>query len=254
MNSTIVENNSAADGGGINDVAGTMVNYAGDTISGNRARGDGGGINATDSSVAFSGTTISGNHARGDGGGVNAVGGGRYGVLFANASFTDSTISGNSVGKRGGGLYNQGPVEAADTQIAGNRAGDLPSGGGGGIYDDGSQATAALTNSSPFCNKPNNCEPIGSIAGCTDLTPQACRPCLSQGGSGAAPSSLTGRPHPALRGSARRPPARRSVRRATPDSPGLPGRTRRWTGRSIGGGQNKYTPRTRGLPDYDPGE
>jgi hypothetical protein len=78
-------------------------------------------------------------------------------------SFGDSTISGNHAGARGGGLYNQGPAEVSGTQITGNRA----VGGGGGIYDDGTEATATLTDSSPAGNKPDNCEPPGSITGCT---------------------------------------------------------------------------------------
>jgi hypothetical protein len=45
----------------------------------------------------------------------------------------------------------------------GNRA----VGGGGGIYDDGTEATVTLTNSLLTGNRPDNCEPLDSITGCT---------------------------------------------------------------------------------------
>ena len=51
----------------------------------------------------------------------------------------------------------------SDTQITGNRAAS----GGGGNYDDGTEATVTLTKSSLARNKPDNCEPPGSITGCT---------------------------------------------------------------------------------------
>jgi hypothetical protein len=92
------------------------------------------------------------------GGGIRSTGARRELLSFA-----DSTISGNRAGARGGGVDNQGPLDASGTRITGNRA----AGGGGGIYDDGPEATATLTGSSPAGNKPDNCEPPGSITGCT---------------------------------------------------------------------------------------
>lgn len=85
------------------------------------------------------------------------------GEVGDSSSFTDSTISGNHAGARGGGLYNQEPLDVSGTQITGNRA----VGGGGGIYDDGPEAMVTLTHSSPAGNRPDNCEPLGSITGCT---------------------------------------------------------------------------------------
>jgi len=70
---------------------------------------------------------------------------------------------GNYAAGRGGGLYNQGSVNASGTRITGNRAVRR----GGGIYDDGTAATATLRNSPPAANEPDNCEPPGSISGCT---------------------------------------------------------------------------------------
>jgi predicted outer membrane repeat protein len=159
ITNTTIEDNRAADGGGINDGDGTIIEYTSDTISGNRASGAGGGVNAIVSSLIFTGTTISGNEAGGDGGGLYDSTG--FGIPFT--SFTNSTISSNRARGLGGGIYNQGPVDASGTQITGNRA----DGGGGGIYDAGTQATVTLTDSSPTGNKPDNCEPLGSITGCT---------------------------------------------------------------------------------------
>jgi hypothetical protein len=53
-------------------------------------------------------------------------------------------------------------VIATGTDIIRNEA----PGGGGGIYDE-STATVTLTTSPVTRNKPDNCEPPGSITGCT---------------------------------------------------------------------------------------
>ena len=158
VTNTIIADNTAVEGGGIADDL-VYIQYSGDTISGNHASGGGGGINAFGSNVFLAGTTIFGNYAGGNGGGVdNSLSSGQ-----GYASFTDSTISGNHAGALGGGLYNQGTVVASGTQIADNRAVN----GGGGIYDDLTAATVTLTDSSPTDNKPDNCEPLNSITGCT---------------------------------------------------------------------------------------
>jgi predicted outer membrane repeat protein len=162
ITNTTIANNSAATGGGINDGGDSIIKYTGDTITGNSASVNGGGIDASGSGLSFSTTTISGNKASGDGGGIySGIG------QLAEASFTNSTVSGNQAGVQGGGLYNQASLKASGTQITGNQAGGLPGGGGGGIYDNGSHATATLTSSSPTGNLPDNCEPLGSITGCT---------------------------------------------------------------------------------------
>lgn len=157
-NTLIERNDSAADGGGINDAAAVFANYTGDTISDNNARGEGGGINAIASILNFTKTTISGNQAGQDGGGVaNMTGPYQQGV----SSFTNSTISQNRAQGSGGGLYNQQSLQATGTRIIGNLAD-----GGGGIFDEGPYTTVTLSASSPASNEPDNCEPVGSIPGC----------------------------------------------------------------------------------------
>jgi hypothetical protein len=110
------------------------------------------------------GSTVSGNRAAADGGGI-------YDATGGADSLTTSTLSGNHAAGYGGGIYNQGyssfwsypsSLAAAGTQIIRNRA----SGGGGGIYD-GPDMIVMLTNSQVTGNKPDNCEPPGSITGCT---------------------------------------------------------------------------------------
>jgi predicted outer membrane repeat protein len=158
VDGTLIKGNIAAAGGGIYEDAGLMV--TGSTISGNGASTDGGGIDNADaingSSVASS--TISGNRA-------GAAGGGVYTSAIDPSlatDFTSTTISGNRAGTHGGGIYNLGTVDAESTQITGNRAVR-----GGGIYNDGTSATTALTQTSPSRNRPDNCEPTGTITGCT---------------------------------------------------------------------------------------
>jgi predicted outer membrane repeat protein len=133
MTNTIISGNSATEGGGINDGDNAYTLYTGDTISANQASGDGGGI-ALNASFGPPNTS----------------------------SFAGGTISGNHAAARGGGLYTQEPLDVSGTTITGNQA----LGRGGGIYDDGAEATVTLTNSSPTCNKPDNCGPLGSITGC----------------------------------------------------------------------------------------
>jgi polymorphic membrane protein len=156
---TLVAGNTATgDGGGIYDSpGGGPVGITDSTIAGNHAGGAGGGLDEESpglpGSVAY--TTIADNSAA-DGGGIND-GDGVY------IEYTSDIIAGNHARGDGGGVYNQGSFAASSTRIAGNRA----AGGGGGIYDDGTQATVTLTDSSPAGNRPDNCEPLNSIAGCT---------------------------------------------------------------------------------------
>jgi hypothetical protein len=108
---------------------------AGASFIGNTATGNGGGIDeGSNDSTQYRGDTISGNHAGGDGGGiVSSPGGTTTSFRWLTARFR----------------------------------GIVPGPRGGGIYDDGTEATVTLTKSSLARNKPDNCEPSGSITGCT---------------------------------------------------------------------------------------
>jgi hypothetical protein len=130
-------------------------------ISGNSAA-QGGGINAGDNAYTlYTDVRIFGNHASGEGGGIALT----TGTGFApelTSSFVGGTVYGNDAGGRGGGLYTQEPLDVSGTAIIHNQA----IGEGGGIYDDGAEATVALTNSSPVANEPDNCGPAGAVTGC----------------------------------------------------------------------------------------
>ena len=133
------------------------------TISGNHA-GDGGGIYIRQGNfVTITETDIAANVAH-DGGG-----------LFNKFIGSDETLSGtkfvnNHAGADGGGIYNDNGVNgdnglnwsAANMQIIGNIAGSA----GGGIFNNG-PAAATLTTSLVNANKPTNCAPAGSVAGCS---------------------------------------------------------------------------------------
>lgn len=147
------DNKATSDGGGIFNFG--SLDIAGSEISGNHGGSAGGGLFSGGlTAMSVRDTGFQGNSAR-DGGGI-------YSGPLGSIDFTGSTISGNFAGAYGGGVYNQSYMSAAYTGIVGNTAATA----GGGIYDDGSPATATLTNSPVLVNKPDNCEPPGSITGC----------------------------------------------------------------------------------------
>jgi len=77
------------------------------------------------------------------------------------AALSSVTIKNNSAGNAvGGGIYNDGTLTAASSNIVHNTARY----GGGGIYN-GSSVALSLTEVSG--NTPDNCEPVGTIKGCS---------------------------------------------------------------------------------------
>jgi predicted outer membrane repeat protein len=177
-------NSVTGDGGGIDSPnGGAEMNLDNSKITGNHAGGDGGAIYMSGAAGQVTGTDIQGNSAV-DGGGFNdatlaplgfdnsklscnrATADG--GFLYVedpgtSVGFSDSTVSGNEAGAYGGGIYNQGSMGVESTRIVN----DTAASGGGGIYDYGAIATVMLTSSTVRHNKPDKCEPTGSITGCT---------------------------------------------------------------------------------------
>ncbi|HTZ25750.1 MAG TPA: hypothetical protein VMC83_17285 [Streptosporangiaceae bacterium] len=131
------------------------------TLRGNSAE-DGGGLYSVDDIADLTSSTIDSNAAMANGGGIyNEQGGDGFGTINLGASQVDS----NRAGAEGGGMYTVGGlamVTASGTPIDRNTAAT----GGGGIYDS-SGGTVTLTNSPVLYNEPDNCEPAGSITGCT---------------------------------------------------------------------------------------
>jgi predicted outer membrane repeat protein len=157
-NTTVSGNHAGGQGGGLYDGLQSPSSVSGSHIEGNTAA-DGAGIyNDIGVDFGLTASTVSGNHAAADGGGI-------YDANETGDSLATSTVSGNDAGGHGGGIYSLGgdsSLTASGTRIIRNRA----QGGGGGIYD-GPYVTVTLTSSPVTGNQPDNCEPPGSITGCT---------------------------------------------------------------------------------------
>jgi hypothetical protein len=158
MSHDVLEGNSATDdGGAVYSQYGLGIDNS--KFSDNHAGGQGGGLYidviAYEDTVAS--TDFTGNSAT-DGGAIGNIG-------ETGLDLTDVAISGNHASEYGAGIYNESYFEAVGTQITGNDAVS----GGGGIYnvEDEDFTTPTLTNSSVVANKPDNCEPLGSVPGCT---------------------------------------------------------------------------------------
>jgi predicted outer membrane repeat protein len=167
---TISGNHAGNDGGGIyvgflqyEDVGMTLTA----TVQGNSAE-NGGGIYSQATITDLTNSTIDYNDATADGGGIY-----NYQALdgFGTVNLGASKVARNQAGTDGGGIYTVGSlatVTATGTPIVYNTA--LT--GGGGIYDS-SGGTITLTNSPVLYNRPDNCEPPGSITGCASSAQQA---------------------------------------------------------------------------------
>ncbi|HVK08687.1 MAG TPA: right-handed parallel beta-helix repeat-containing protein [Gemmataceae bacterium] len=143
IDSTLLEGNSAAFGGGIYNVGAATV--ARSRLEGNSA-GYGGGIvnRGPAATLVVTGGTLTGNSAASEGGGV-------WNWDKAALTITGGTLTGNSAGY-GGGIYNGGAtVGVAGSTLTDNTA---ASSGGGVLNADAAELTvtgSALTaNSAPF--------------------------------------------------------------------------------------------------------
>ena len=188
-NVTMRDNSATQDGGGIATYD-TDLSISGGHIIGNHAGNDGGGVYQEGSEgfigLALTSTTVEGNVAQNGGGIYNtadtadvtgstvrdnqasADGGGVYNEgsypAFSSLNLQTSMVTVNNAGANGGGIYNDGTfgaVAAKGSQVTRNTAA-----AGGGIYDN-LGSTAKLSGSPVQHNKPDNCEPPGSITGCT---------------------------------------------------------------------------------------
>jgi hypothetical protein len=150
LNNSEVDNNTAShtSGGGIVNHGSMTLNKS--EVNGNTAAGSG--------LVASGGGII---NAQGPPGAANT------GILTLNNSAVDN----NRAGGDGGGIANGlplpgpmplpgGPVTLNHSQVTGNTAAH-----GGGIFNSG--GTVTLSKSDVSGNVVDNCEPIGTIAGCT---------------------------------------------------------------------------------------
>jgi predicted outer membrane repeat protein len=154
----VLEGNSASgNGGAVYSQFGLDVDNS--KFADNHAGDQGGGlyIGLIELEDTVAATDFTGNSST-DGGAIGNVG-------ESGLDLTDVTISGNHASAYGGGIYNEAEFDAVSTQITRNSAVS----GGGGVYntDDSVGFTPTLTNSSVVDNQPDNCEPIGSVPGCS---------------------------------------------------------------------------------------
>ena len=146
LNNSEVDNNIAshATGAGILNHGAMTVNNS--EVNGNRAAGSG--------LVA-------------SGGGILNIQG-PPGTGSTTLSLNKSRVNDNRAGGDGGGIANGvagtpldgGAVTSHNSQVTGNVAAH-----GGGIFNSGGSVT--LSNTAVTGNTPDNCEPPGTIAGCT---------------------------------------------------------------------------------------
>ena len=160
MTHSVFRCNTAGVGGGIDmdgENGGTLTG-ADDVFTGNTAT-VGGGIYNLDFAT-LTGDTFTGNSAT------------RGGAMENDwqATVTDTAFRRNKASADGGAIYQvnlfgDGTLGINGGRITGNTAG----GDGGGIYNAGPHAgTASISPSTTVRdNQPDNCAPLGSVAGCT---------------------------------------------------------------------------------------
>jgi predicted outer membrane repeat protein len=173
LHARFIGNSSSGEGG----YGGAIYNDDGMTVIGSdflRNRAEWGGAIYNEYIATLTGDSFAWNYAYSGGGLYNdddaTVNGGTFGQnhadygagIYNNDTLTlwHTLITFNVASNQGGGIYNYGTLTANDSHILGNQA----PGGGGGIYNyDG---TVTLNNTVVFVNVPDNCEPLGTIAGC----------------------------------------------------------------------------------------
>jgi predicted outer membrane repeat protein len=151
--------NSADNCGGIDSVGtGVTATVIRSSVHGNTARvGVGGGICASQGTLTLSESAVYRNTAG-------------FGAGIYDSDGTDSvirsTVTNNTASDQGGGIYsvNGGTVTVTRSAVQANTA-NGGTGSGGGIYN--ASGTVTLDRSWVLENNPDNCDPPGSVPGCT---------------------------------------------------------------------------------------
>jgi predicted outer membrane repeat protein len=181
INSRVTGNQAAQQGGGIYmtalDFGLVGLALTGTVVDSNSAQ-DGGGIFSDNNVMQIAGGSIHLNHAAGNGAGIYNNGSAEG---FDLASINGTSVTFNLAGGDGGGVYNVGVFAASDAWISYN----LATIGGGGIFNGAGDDTdtVSLTSTPVLHNAPDNCEPMGSVPGCS-------MPKMAPGGRAAAPSAV----------------------------------------------------------------
>jgi predicted outer membrane repeat protein len=158
--SATIRNNVADNGAAISNDRGQFT-LSGTSIRANStvpSSGGGGGAIYNDGTMTVSTTSLLNNVA-------NTSGGAIYNERTGTLKVTDSEVLANDAALRGGGLYNgvEGEATFTNTTINGNTAGTA----GGGIYNAACKCSIALTTTTVTLNAPDDCRPLGSVAGCS---------------------------------------------------------------------------------------
>lgn len=175
LNQSVVDHNTGPGGGGIasgngnGGGPGSSITLNSSVISNNTATNPdaGGGGVSNGGTLQSNNSQITGNTAEG------SIGGGLFN--HSTAQLNNTVVSGNSVpGGIGGGIANttfDATIPATLVMNNGAVTGNSAEGGGGGIFsfsfDPAGTASATLHNVNVFSNTPDNCEPPGSVSGCT---------------------------------------------------------------------------------------
>jgi hypothetical protein len=148
VNGSAFRLNRALSGGAIyGDLSLTVT---GSEFAGNKASISGGAIDAENTSA------VTGSDFRRN---VSASGAGIY-ATGSSLSVRHSDLEFNRASVRGGGIYDEkAAVSVGYSTIDRNSAR-----GGGGIYNQ--SGTVTLTRTRIYGNRPDNCEPLGTIGGC----------------------------------------------------------------------------------------
>jgi hypothetical protein len=146
--------NAAGNGGGLGNLANATANVSGTTFAGNTTTAVGGGAIINSGEMTVTGSTFTGNTAPINGGALNTQPAG-------NSQLISSTFRHNTSGGLGGAMSNLGTTTLIGTVIRQNQGS-----AGGGIATG--NANVALRNSAVVDNKPDNCSPANTIAGCSD--------------------------------------------------------------------------------------
>jgi len=165
-----VDHNSVPGGGGAGIFNHGTMTVTDSQITGNTAPADSAGNDGNVGGIAninfgippsggsgvltMTGSTVSGNSASGFGGGLGNA-------PDSTATITGSSVSGNSSGQFGGGVVNFGALAMTGSRVLDNTA----AAGGGIANQEG--GTVTLTGTRVAGNLPDNCEPPGTIPGCT---------------------------------------------------------------------------------------
>lgn len=157
VDSVSFSHNNAANGGAFSVSAGGVATVSKGNFLLNTTTGVGGGAILNSGEITVKNSTFSGNTAPINGGAINTQGSGITSLILC--LFTSNTSNG-----LGGALSNLGTTRITQTIIHSNNGSS-----GGGIATGNNNVFVSHTSNTAIINNiPNNCNPLNTIANCTD--------------------------------------------------------------------------------------